>query len=248
MRSIRLLVRPSPYDPDELGFILKDMPFYEEPDDGDSTSVDRTGLVVAHDLLEHQNGPKRIGEVWDELEALGGIWYVRGQWGNMMTEGRNWHPPAYHIASDVERMWQHWDMGGRWNGPGDGRVGTRPHDYDEDFSEIISSARELIRAEHRDMGRGDDGEDENGWTDDTFASVDEYLRLALHRMRHGFNKAKRRYERDGGSRYNGHNLFYAVKEAVKAAAVEIEYEGQEFLLRYGNGEATCRPIFDDMEY
>ncbi len=249
MRSIRLIARPNPYDPDELGFILKDMPYVADSDEDDVTAVDRTGLVIAHDVLEHQNGPKNVGHVWDELEALGGIWYVRGQWGDMLDNRPSYYPPAHHVASDIERMFSAWELSGAYNGPRDGRDGSRPSLWDEDFAEIISKARDMIRAEHRDIGRGDPGEDEQGWTADTFASVDEYLRVALHRMRNGFRKAQRRFERNGHLRFNGCNLFGAIRDAVADAVRHIDYEGQEFVLRYGMQEATCHEVYiPDEEY
>jgi len=39
----------------------------------------RSGLMLAHDLLEHQNGAAALGTVIDEMEAFGAIWAIRGQ-------------------------------------------------------------------------------------------------------------------------------------------------------------------------
>ena len=38
----------------------------------------RTGLLLAHDVIEHVNGFKVLGTKWDEVEALGAAYYVRG--------------------------------------------------------------------------------------------------------------------------------------------------------------------------
>jgi len=37
------------------------------------------GRLIAHDLLEHQQGVRMIGDPWDEVIALGGYMFVRGQ-------------------------------------------------------------------------------------------------------------------------------------------------------------------------
>jgi len=38
----------------------------------------RTGLMLAHDVIEHVNGFKVFGTKWDEVEALGAVYFVRG--------------------------------------------------------------------------------------------------------------------------------------------------------------------------
>lgn len=240
MKHVRLIAAADEYD-STPGLIIKGTPSF------DDLMTDRNGLLIAHDLLEHQNGVEPMGTVWDEMEALGAIWYIRGQWGDMMTDTRSYHSPAVNVASDVTRMFSQWlDEGCFW-GPGGPRVGSRAHDFDEDFREIVEIARRDIPREFNDMGRGDPDEDSNGWNQDMRDAFPEYLQFALHRMRSGFRKAQRRFERGGASRWNGHNLFYAVKEAVKQAARHIDYEGQEFRLSYGDGEARCVEIYDSGE-
>lgn len=219
MKAIRLIAAADEYDT-APGLIIKGTPSFE------GLMADRTGLMIAHDLLEHQNGMKAMGPVWDELEALGGVWYVRGQWGDLMQTTGGMYSPAQNLASDIERMFREWDG---WNGPGGLSVGSRPSDYDEDFNEIIGYARDMIRREY--SGEMDDMPD-----------LDAYLRLSLQRMRSGFRKAAKRFEGHGQSRFNGNSLFKAVKEAVERAAKWIEFEGQEFVLRYGNGEASVREV------
>lgn len=226
MKAIRLIAASDEYNSSKAGFIIKGTPAFDE------LMADHTGLLTAHDLLEHQNGMAPMGTVWDELEALGGIWYIRGQHGDMMTDYPNYHSPAVNVASDVTRMFSEYSRD-PYNGPGGLGVGSRPHDYDDDFREIIEIARRDIPREHNDMGP------------ELHAIFDEYLTLALYRMRAGYRKAERRFTRDGASDWNGYNLFRAVKEAVKSAVSHIDFEGQEFILRYGNGEATCRPAYDE---
>lgn len=237
MRHVILIAKSDEYDC-EPGLALAGMPNFE------GFMADRSGLSIAHDILEHQNGTKEMGPVWDELEALGGIWQVRGRHGDLMTGRPNYHSVAANIASDISRMFSQWDcedMG--YCGPGGLKVGSRPHDYDEDFAECIELARKSIKAEYRDMGNGSPDEDENGWAPHLHDALEVYLTLALHRMRAGFRKAQKRF----GSDYKGADLFVAIRDAVGRVAKHVEYEGQRFRLSYGNREARCVELWDDGE-
>lgn len=240
MKAIRLVT----FEDDvsgETGFILKGTPEFE------GLSADKTGLLIAHDLLEHQNGVAGMGPVWDELEASGGVWYVRGQWGDFMNDRPSFHSPEYNMASDIARMFGDYSSDPD-TGLGGLATGSREHWQDESFKEIIAIARRDIPREHNDMGNGSEGEDENGWSPELHSLFEEYLTLALHRMRAGYRKAERRFDPKQDSRFNGMELFRAVRDAVKDAARDIEWPGQEFILRYGNGEATCYPVREMEDY
>ena len=209
MRAVRLVAAVDEYAI-EPGLKLADVP------NMDGMAVERTdGVLIAHDLLEHQNGLHNIGTVWDELEALGGIWQVRGRTGDMFVQ--NIHTPQVNVASDVTRMYADW-----LDEPRRHFKRTRACDYDEDFQDIINIARSDIPSEHSHLEGGVNR-----------ASMERYLDEAFHRMRSGFRKAQRRF----GSDYRGYDLFRAVAEASARAAKYIDFEGQEFTLRYGGNEA-----------
>lgn len=237
MRHIRLVATSDEYDT-ELGFKLKGCADFE------GFMACRNGELTAHDVLEHQNGIANMGTVWDELEALGGIWQVRGRWGDMVREGVSYHSPQSNVASDITRMFSDFSCDSDF-GPGWRRVGTRAHIHDEDFRDIIEIARKGIAAEYTDMGNGSPDEDENGWSPELHALCEDYLTLALHRMRVGFRKAERRF----GDRFVGHSLFCDMRDAVKTAVKHIDYEGQEFRLSYSlQGDVTCTPLFEAEDY
>lgn len=223
MRYVRLVAVSDEYD-STPGLIVKGTPQSE------GMMADRDGLLIAHDLIEHQNGARNIGTVWDELEALGGIWHARGRWGDMMSEHGQMHSPATHVASDITRMFIE-DWGSECPPPKHRLKATRAHDHDEDFLEIIAIARHDIPREY--------GDDEFLNRDD----LEQYLSEALHRMRTGFRKANRRF----GSQFASNNQMRAIKRAVESVAKHIDYEGQEFLLSYGDGEATCRELYEDFD-
>ena len=236
MRHVRLVACADEYDT-KPGFKIKGTPDFDE------FMADRDGLLIAHDLLEHQNGPDNMGPVWDEMEALGAIWYVRGQWGDLMTGFSSYHSVHENLASDVVRMFPQWVHGDdKYCGPGSPDIGTRPCDHDDEFSMILGIACRDIPGEYMDMGYMDSDDD------DLHESLDLYLEFAMRRMRSGFRKAKKRFERDGSSQFKANGLFSAVRDAVSAAVSFIDYEGQEFRLSYGNGQAHCEPIYEYEEY
>ena len=213
MRSVRLIAASDDYDATP-GLIIKGTPSF------DGLMADRTGMMIAHDLLEHVNGLKHMGPVWDELEALGAIWQVRGRHGDLMQDRPSWHSPQSNVAADVVNMFDGWD------GEAGGSVRTHAHDYDDDFRDIIQIARQDIP---------------KNWPEAKSADIEAYLTVVLHRLRTGFRKAEKRY----GAHFDGHNLFYAVREAVKAVLAVVEYEGLEFVLTYRDGVATCRPYSEE---
>lgn len=220
MRYVRLIAVSDEYD-SSPGLIVKGTPQME------GMMADREGLLVAHDLIEHQNGAKHIGAVWDELEALGGIWHARGRWGDLMQKHGSHYSPAENVASDLTRMFSDW---GNEYPPREHRLkATRAHDHDEDFLEIIAISRRDIPREHDETDRDE---------------MERYLAEALHRMRTGFRKAARRFP----GQFASNNQMRAIKEAVESVVRYIDFEGQEFILAYGNGEATCREFYYPEEY
>lgn len=218
MRHIRLIAASDEYDT-SLGFILKGCKSF------DGLMADRDGTLTAHDVLEHQNGIKHMGPVWDELEALGGGWYVRGRWGDMMQHRPNIHSPQTNFASDITRMFPEWD-GTAYGGLTKGR---NAHDHDDDFTDIIAIARHDILREYDDCNRDE---------------MERYLTLAHRRLRVGFCKAWNRFEHKG--RFYAYEMFREIRDTVNNAVKDIKWEGQEFVLSYGNDrETVCNPVYGD---
>lgn len=230
MKKVYLVAMADEYDT-APGLVIKGQPQF------DGLTASREGALIAHDILEHQNGCKEIGSVWDELEALGALYQVRGRHGDLMTKNGGYHSVETNLASDVTRMFIDWlykDQG--YEGPGGKRCGTRATDYDESFKEILSIAERDIPREHTDMGRGDADEDENGWNADLRAALPRYLAFALRRLRVGFRKAARKY----GSGYEGAQLFRSIRDATDK--LRPEFEGQEFVLHYNTDRAFIEEV------
>lgn len=198
----------------EIGLVLADMRITHE------TNAATEGLLIAHDLVEHVNGAKHIGSIDDELEALGAIWYVRGQHSDLRRDGVG---SAYtvheNIASDIVRMFADFFHGAHVDlSP----MRTHPTDADDDFREIITIALASMRDEVRDAGTPEQ---------ELAEREAEYIAVCLPRMRRGYRKARNKYERYG--RFAANTLFWAVADAVdKAMKYHEMFEGQEFTLYY----------------
>lgn len=76
------------------------------PDMEDEVSHSTSVVQVPHDLLEHVNGLQRIGSVFDELQAIGAIWWIRGQWGTLDPRIKQLQNPYEILGSEVETMWE----------------------------------------------------------------------------------------------------------------------------------------------
>jgi hypothetical protein len=205
MRHVRLIAVSDEYDT-APGFALKGAPVQVE-----GFAADRDGVLIAHDLLEHVNGREHIGTVWDELEALGAIWQVRGRHGDLLTHRASSYSPQQNLAADLVRMFPEWGAEGA---PPKAHLikRTRACDHDNDLLDVIEYARRDIPREYDDCDR---------------LEMECYLEEALHRMRNGYRKARRKY----GDGYTGANLFCAVRDAIKGG-YPPEVEGIEYTLSY----------------
>jgi hypothetical protein len=203
--------------------------FVEENRFRDGMNASTSGVLMAHDLIEHVNGVREIGPINDELEAMGAIWFTRGQHWDIVRDNPYGaaRPPQEHIAADLSRMFCVWSYGEHAS-----PLRNRAGDHEHDLRDCIDHARSDARNE-LDDSRTDFSE---LWR--------EYSHIALTRMRAGFRKARRMY---GDS---ANELFWAIAEAVEPHAKSAESgdwsPGFEFELTYGhrNGRvfAECRPV------
>lgn len=96
MEKFKLVVREDQCT-GETGLMLEGVKMINTP------MVSLEGLTIAHDILEHQNGLKSIGPVDDEIEALGGCWFVRGQHGRF-GKGSSYYSVEESLASDIQNL------------------------------------------------------------------------------------------------------------------------------------------------
>lgn len=221
MRALTLIAASDEYD-NKPGLMIKTNKGYYG-----AMAERQDGILIAHDIVEHQNGIDSIGPIWDELQALGGIWHARGRWGDMMKQSM--HSCAVNAASDLTRMARDLAYSDSWFDQMGRDIVTRAHDHDDDFKEIIEIARHDIPAE---------------LDDDCALDIDRYLQQSLSHMRIGFRKCNKRF----GDRFASNKQMRAIAKEVARAVQWIDYEGQEFRLLWGNGECCIREIYDSEYY
>ena len=191
----------------------------------DELFADINGGLIAHDLLEHQNGIEAIGSIPDEIEAIGGIWQIRGRHADFCHDEphleRHWTPEQNTILN-LPSLARDTAFGGDWT-PRIGQYNTRPHFEDETFRDMLEWVRSHCLAELEEP---------------TDLNLDAFLENALHLIRIGYRKAERRF----GSNYKGLDQFRAIKEALKPHCHHLDVEGQTFRLSYGNGCAQVTKL------
>lgn len=177
-------------------------------------SVASSGALVAHDVVEHVNGFAAIGTITDEFEALGGVWYARGQFCDIRRP--SWHPPVEDLIMDLRRMYGDTSLAD-W-GPD---IPTHAPDdcYEDVFHEALKAATKAIRAEYSE----------------DLDSLGRYLRDALHGMRSGVEKMRKRFP----TALTANALFWNVSDAVQAIWHDLECEGQRYCLTYCDKTANA---------
>lgn len=208
----------------ELGFGLLDMPRHEQ------TNAATEGALVAHDLIEHVNGPALIGTIDDELEALGAIWYVRGQHNEMFRAATRSNYTVYeNIGSDIARMFRDYIEGGQHVDYSP--IRARRTRADDALLNIVAAGTKMWRGE---FGTFDSDESES----EIAQQFPGFADIAFKRMQIGCAKARSKWERHGP--YAACETFYAIADAVNPVLKQIEIAGQRALLRYDlMANATC---------
>jgi hypothetical protein len=210
-----------------LGLVLDTMNTSNFSDGDLFVMADAIG--IAHDLTEHPNGVSEIGTVFDEFQALGAIWFTRGELGDMTRDGSgSAHSPEQHLASDVSRMARI-----AYNDGLHGRLDEQPeHDHDEYFDTICHEAK-------KDMAENEfDGEIPEDF------DLDDYLQQALWGLRLGYDKQGERFD----SSYAANNRFWNIHEAVEHVFKCLDYEGQEFMLYIdADNQARANEYYEDEE-
>lgn len=184
------------------------------------------GLLVAHDIVEHSS-LKDIGSIGDELRALGAIWFVRGQFGELRRDSiGSAHTPQANVASDVANMGRMVILDGLQYREHVPVVKPSKCSHIDDLREIIEQARPMIKGELEG-------------TQYKKSDVEKYLADALKFMIRGFNRAKARYTENGRGYYYANNLFWCIADAANDALKMAEFEGQRFALHVNKTKITA---------
>ena len=188
----------------------------------DEIFVASSGTLLAHDIVEHQNGINAIGSIDDELEALGAVWFTRGQFDDMSRDGIGSSKNAYqNIAADIEEMFIKFT---NKNESVNACPVTHNHNHDETFDIIINYFKEDVSN-----------------IADNVSMLATFTAIIKARLRIGYNKASRRFK----TAIHANNLFWSIADAANEVIKHELIEGQQFRLAYGNGQATITEVFDN---
>ncbi len=209
----------------ELGYALAGMQLTSEMVNASM------GMGIAHDLLEHINGPSEIGGINDEMEALGALWYVRGQFGRLNSKGYgSMYTPEQNLASDVVRMFR------------DHVDGDQHVSYDSPRTRALndgSAENSLLEV----MDEADNDyikEFEPECRPEAHGAWPAYRAECLNRMRIGWRKAARKYPIAG----EVNDLFWEVERVIDKAG-KPDGAGWEYALTYGITGSGPRVYFEE---
>jgi hypothetical protein len=206
----------------DIGIALESTPNFEEYP---SIAAGGDARIIAHDLVEHIN---IIGSVSNEHEALGALWYIRGQHCDLQRPMVSIFTPEDNLAHDISREYAEAVHIEDWTQTALDKIKFKEDDQWESLKYIRKYAKKHIK----DNAKYEDYEYNK-------LHVKKYLDRAMASMVIGIRKARKRY---GGS-WNGNRLFWNITYAVEPHCHDF-MDGQKFLLKYciKTGEASCNKI------
>lgn len=193
-----------------------------------------SGELIAHDLLEHQNGAAAIGTFEDEIMAYGALWYIRAQFGEFRPGGMQYIPVDQSIAISIAHMSEDY-LYSDYDPVKVPRMSCTP--FESTFEWITDEAYQIARRSQIEQ-RGECLS--NQQCRDNLRAIKQFTDNALRFMSWGAAKADRRF----GGVYEAHNMFWGIAKAVDPYAKNCEYEGQKFRLNYTKESAECYEIIE----
>lgn len=219
-KTVKLLAHHDRYNTGETGLVTAGMNIQE-----DMFMTAMEGRLIAHDILEHVNGVEKIGSCADELEAIGSIWFIRGQYGQI--KGKNKYSnrsPNEILGDDLSQIClDYLEREFTKSGVKIEKIHTKTHYYDADFEDIISRGCE------RALNEIEYFHDTPEETKEKQELTKEFFDSALGYLRTGYRKAERKYK---GKDVLG--LFWTITETLdKFLSGNEIFDGMEFTLHYG---------------
>lgn len=209
----------------ELGLILDGIRMLNTP------MVSLSGMGIAHDIMEHQNGTRAIGSVGDEVEALGGMWFVRGEQNDTRMEENGIYrrtDMVDTVAGDLAHLCSIFMRGVPL------RVAvpaTRKHHCDAKFDASIAEGKMVYMNDYSNEFKNVDKN-----------RVNAFFEYAKHLLRTGYRKASVRFNQNNDE---ANAQFWAIATAVNdVLAYEGDIEGQQFVLGYGDCRATFKEFYE----
>lgn len=200
------------------GFRVHDDQEYFQPGDG---------LVVAHDLLEHPVR-RHPNPYIDELLALGGVIWVRGEHGWLNQYGRP--IGSSDFGSDIDMLVSASSWDDDWQIESPGIVRTRNDELRDIITDSLSYARELLESEY----------------DEKIEMNERDIRAWITR---GYQTTNRRYRSLGLRPIQVQSLFYQIQQECDDFLRHSE-EGRRALLSICLSDCRCylEEVYSDEYY
>lgn len=219
MKHIVQLVAAYEDDVDQWGLRLRNL---GRIPDG-MLSVAGQGLLIAHDLIEHQRGPEYIGGAADEMLALGGIWFTRGKLCDMSRTGvGSMFSPEDNIAAEYPQILRGLLADQTW-GPGF-------HEYVNTEVECTGDEWSVAEIHKKGMHLAEQEFDEDGWDGDLQPWMEELRTHGPALIQAGINLAYKRFENP----INANNLFWNIANELDPIIKEVQVNE----MSYGEWELT----------
>ena len=97
-KTYKIIVREDMQTGDS-GWVVAELTEMEE-----QPSVAYGGPLIAHDIIEHVNGIESIGGIGEELQAMGGVWNTRGQFGDISRNNMIYVDPRHAMANSYVEL------------------------------------------------------------------------------------------------------------------------------------------------
>ena len=213
----------------ETGIVLSDMRICS-----DNISAATTGILVAHDIIEHQQGAEKIGGIGDELIALGAVAHTRGQWGDMQRDGRQMYAAHETLAFDVANLATYYFEGVPI------REQLKPLDsglvvLESFIDDVIEEAREMIPDELLDSYD----------IHVTPSELEDYLRACKTLMQHGAVMCQKRFN---NSDFESNSTFWRLADELDKVTDRDLYVDELFRVRYDQHTVVVQEEYEFLEY
>lgn len=175
-----------------MGFILDRVRQIEN-----TRMVTDSGEIIAHDIIEHITGLHKIGSIYDELQALGAMYFVRSM--PYDSEDIPSKKSRHFLADDLAGFCIEFVEKGI-----KGSLTTKKHKNKElvkIFSHLVDIAKIALK-NYFDVN--------DNFIDLNADKINHYFENAIHIMCIGYTKAKKKYK----TQNNANVLYWSIAHAI----------------------------------
>lgn len=185
------------------------------------------GRTLAHDLFEHVNGQEMIGGIADEIMAIGAMWYIRGEYSDIVRGQPSYRSPDEIAAGDLYNIFVDWLRADReW---GD-------HEFDQGYDPTDTYINEIGVEFFQLMVSQYNVEDEAEDEEFTQEELDYYIAYGLKCLCQGYDRAHEKYK----DQYMVNSFFWEVAEVASTFIKQTElFCGAEYKLTLDIENLTC---------